>query len=76
MEFDPTQDEPFYHGMTSVGADNSPTEQTLELVYPLKFFFRLAESAIGNVGNYLRKNGINPYTAYRFGSSWITELNT
>ena len=75
MEFDATQDEPFYHGMTSVSADNSPVEQTLELVYPLRFFFRLAESVIGNVGTYLRKNGIDPYGAYRFGSSWIGELN-
>jgi hypothetical protein len=75
MEFDVTQDEPFYHGMTSFGADDSSGDHSLELVYPMKFFFRLAESVIGNVEIYLRRNGIDPYAAYRFGSSWIAELN-
>lgn len=76
MEFHENHDEPFYHGMTTVGSDNLPSEQTLELVYPLKFFFCLAERVIDNVESYLRKNRIDPYTAYRFGSSWVAELNT
>jgi hypothetical protein len=76
MEFHEDHDAPFYHGMTTSGPDNSPSEHTLELVYPLKFFFRLAESVIKNVESYLRKNSIDPYAAYRFGSSWIAELNT
>jgi hypothetical protein len=76
MEFDATQDEPFYHGMTSVGDEGSPAEQGLELVYPLRFFFCLADRVVSNVEIYLRKNSINPYSAYKFGSSWISELNT
>ena len=76
MEFHENHDEPFYHGMTTLDSDNSPSGQTLELVYPLKFFFQLAERVINNVESYLRKNRIDPYTAYRFGSSWVAELNT
>lgn len=76
MEFHENHDEPFYHGMTTSGPDNAPSVQTLELVYPLKFFFRLTESVLKNVETYLRKNRIDPYDAYPFGSSWIGELNT
>jgi hypothetical protein len=75
MEFHKDHDEPFYHGMTTVGDKHSPAKQTLELVYPLKFYFLLTESVIGNVDKYLRNNRIDPYGAYRFGSSWIGELN-
>ena len=41
MEFHETQNEPYYHGMTTAGSDDSISENTLELVYPLKFFFLL-----------------------------------
>lgn len=76
MEFNDNDDEPFYHGMTSVESDGSVGGQSLELVYPLNFYFRLTESVIANVERYLRKNRIDPYSCYRFGSSWIGELNT
>jgi hypothetical protein len=76
MEFHEDHEEPFYHGMTAVGAEGEPGERTLELVYPLKFYFRLTDAVISNVASYLRSNRINPYSAYRFGSSWIGDLNT
>lgn len=76
MEFHENHDTPFYHGMTTSGPDDSPSVETLELVYPINFFFSLAERVIKNVETYLRKNKINPYNAYPFGSSWIGELNT
>lgn len=75
MEFHENHDEPFYHGMTTIGDDGSEGEQTLELVYPLNFYFSLTENVLTNVERYLRKNGINPYSCYRFGSSWVGELN-
>lgn len=75
MEFSENDDEPFYHGMTTTNADDSVEEQSLELVYPLNFYFRLTESVIQNVEAYLRRNRIDPYACYRFGSSWVSELN-
>lgn len=75
MEFHEKHDEPFYHGMTTVETDGSSGEETLELVYPLNFYFSLTENVINNVERYLRKNAIDPYTCYRFGSSWVGELN-
>lgn len=75
MEFNEKHDEPFYHGMTTIGKDSSCAERTLELVYPLNFYFLLTDNVINNVERYLRKNGIDPYMCYRFGSSWVGELN-
>ena len=75
MEFNSTHDEPFYHELTTVDDDGSLGKETLELVYPLNFYFKLTDSVIKNVEIYLRKNAIDPYSCYRFGSSWIGGLN-
>jgi hypothetical protein len=75
MEFHKEHGEPFYHGSTTVGTNAYSREETLELVYPLNFYFGLTENVINNVERYLRKNAIDPYRCYRFGSSWIGELN-
>jgi len=75
MEFHETHEEPFYHGMTTIETDESPGKKTLELVYPLNFYFALTESVLKNVERYLRRNAIDPYSCYRFGSSWVGELN-
>lgn len=74
IEFSDDREEPFYHGMTTVGDDGSQ-KQTLELVYPLNFYFLLTETVIKNVDKYLREDRIDPYGSYQFGSSWIGELN-
>jgi hypothetical protein len=76
MEFTDDGTEPYYHGMTTLSDDNSPGERTLELVYPEGFFFRLARSVIANVDVYLRRHKLDPYLSYRFGSSWISDLNS
>ena len=76
MEFDVTEEEPFYHGMIADDRSSSMRSQTLELVYPINFYFRLTENVISNVERYLRTNSIDPYGAYSFGSSWLGELNT
>jgi hypothetical protein len=75
MEFHEKHQEPFYHGLSTVQTDGSPGEETLELVYPLNFYFALTENVLKNVERYLRKNAIDPYSCYRFGSSWVGELN-
>lgn len=75
MDFHENHDEPFYHGMTTIKTDGSLNEETLELVYPLNFYFGLTENVIKNVECYLRKNSIDPYSCYHFGSSWVGELN-
>ena len=75
MEFHENHNEPFYHGMTTIEIDGSSMSKTLELVYPLNFYFLLTENVINNVERYLRKSAIDPYCCYRFGSSWVGELN-
>jgi len=75
MEFHNEHEEPFYHGMTTVGADDEEAGETLELVYPLNFYFRIVDAVLENLDPYLRRNRIDPYACYRFGSSWVMELN-
>lgn len=75
MEFRDDHERPFYHGMTTLAGDDLTGDRTLELVYPLGFFFYLASHALENVARYLRKHQIDPYGCYSFGSSWIGELN-
>lgn len=70
MEFSDSDTEPFYHGMTT---DND--QQTLELVYPLNFYFRIVRNVLKNLHSYLATNQIDPYECYKFGSSWVGELN-
>jgi len=70
MEFSDSDTEPFYHGMTT---DND--QQTLELVYPLNFYFRIVRNVLKNLHPYLATNRIDPYECYKFGSSWVGELN-
>lgn len=75
MEFNDTDKAPFYHGRTSFDNGDTTGQRSLELVYPLNFYFILTENVICNVEKYLLKNRINPYSSYEFGSSWIGELN-
>jgi len=70
MEFSESDTEPFYHGMTT-----DDVKQTLELVYPLNFYFRVVRNILKNLHPYLATNRIDPYDCYSFGSSWIGELN-
>lgn len=41
-----------------------------DLGYPAPFFALLAERALLNLKAHCEKNGIDPYTAYEFGSRW------
>jgi len=75
MEFSDDGTRPYYHGTTHVDSENNVERRTLELVYPLDFYFWLVESALANLAPYLKQNSLDPYDCFRFGSSWISELN-
>jgi hypothetical protein len=75
IEFSDDDTEPYYHGSTHLGSENVVEGRTLELVYPLNFYFRLFENVMSNLKPYLMRNRIDPYDCYRFGSSWIGDLN-
>jgi len=63
--------QPFYHSMTH----SDTNQETWELVYPVKFYDNLCETAINNLNEYYRKNKIDPYSCHIFGTYWIEELN-
>lgn len=73
MEFGNERSEPYYNTM---GTAENPDVRTLELVYPLGFYIRLAENVLENIRGHLLVHGIDPFSLYTFGSSWIRELNS
>lgn len=75
MEFSNDNSSPYYHGRTLFDGSDEIGQRSLELVYPMDFYFKLAETIIKNVEQYLIRNEINPYGSYQFGSSWHGELN-
>jgi hypothetical protein len=75
FEFSDEDELPFYHGRTMFEGDSLEGARSLELVYPLNFYYKLTENIIRNVKAYLMENRINPYDSYEFGSSWVGELN-
>jgi hypothetical protein len=46
-----------------------------ELMYPLGFYNRIAGKCLQNIGEYLRRNQIDPIVFFTSGSYWIDELN-
>jgi hypothetical protein len=62
---------PYYHTMT----DAESKSDTWELVYPLKFYETLCETAIKTLKGYYLQDRIEPYSCYNFGTYWIDELN-
>lgn len=63
--------QPFYHSMTH----SDTNQETWELVYPVKFYDILCETAINSLNEYYRKDKIDPYSCHIFGTYWIEELN-
>ncbi len=68
-------DEPFYHDMSTFSHAGEPPLETIELVYPVKFFEHLCNTVLDELKQYLGENHLNPFNSYRFGSYWIEELN-
>ena len=70
MEFSGDRDAPYYHGMTTIDDRSNPKDFRLELVYPTGFFQSMARRILANLDTHFRKNSIDPYESYVFGSSW------
>ena len=69
-EMDHTDNVPYYHVLSHMSHEGKIEKDTWELVYPLGFFFRLAESSIVHIRTYLTNNHLNPYLAYDLGTKW------
>ena len=67
--------EPFYHDMSTIADNGEPDLETIELVYPVKFFEQLCITVLGGLKVHLKENQLNPYDSYKFGSYWIEGLN-
>jgi len=67
--------EPFYHDMSNISNSDEAPIETIELVYPVKFFEHLCTTVLTRLKEYFIKNNLNPYDYYRFGSYWIEKLN-
>lgn len=65
-------EDPFY--ISELNVDNEKDE-AWKLVYPVKFFEKLAKNGLKNLKKYLIENNIDPYIPFTFGSYWIDELN-
>jgi len=75
-DFDmPGEDEPYYHDMETLDSENEPPIETIELVYPVKFFEKLSVTVLSGLKEYFKENHLNPFDYYKFGSYWIEELN-
>jgi len=70
MEFK-ADSKPFYHSMEDVDTGT----HTWELVYPLGFYQKIISTALSNLRAYYKKERIDPYQHYSFGTYWVDELN-
>lgn len=62
---------PYYYALTHLNQfDKTQRKDTWELVYPVGFFTSLAITCLNNAGKYLRKNNLDPYSFYEFGTMW------
>ncbi len=75
MEFGNEDQDPFYHGMSTVGEDDALVRVTVELVYPWRFLHRLCETALVELKQYFLSNELNPFDSFVFGTYWIRDLN-
>jgi len=67
--------EPFYHDLSTFSHIDAPPLETIELVYPVKFFEKLCLTVLNRLQVYLKENQLNPYDSSKFGSYWIEGLN-
>lgn len=58
--------EPYYIELTKSNSING----SWELAYPVKFFEQICTSALENLKNYYYEKEINPYSSFKFGSSF------
>ncbi|MFC5303245.1 hypothetical protein [Azospira restricta] len=75
MTFGDKEEEPYYHGSSTVGEDPELILKTVELVYPWRFLSRLCTTGVAEMRGYLLANELNPYDSFTFGTYWLKELN-
>ena len=68
-----TDMEPYYHSMSYYSGGS--TIRSWELVYPISFMERLCQTILGEVEKHYRKEQVNPYDQFVFGSYWMDQLN-
>ena len=73
-EMDHKDKVPYYHSLSHMNREGKIEKDTWELVYPLGFFFSLAQSAIIHIRRYLTKNHLDPYSAYALGTKWMGKI--
>jgi len=73
VEFDEDESFPYYHSHTMIEGDIE--DKSIQLVYPVNFFVRITTNCINNLKTYLAENNLDPYSYYRFGTYWISDLN-
>lgn len=73
--FDPDADKPYYHELDTHSDEKSMWIESIELVYPVKFFENLCKNVLRGLKKHLQEKKKNPYKSYIFGSYWIEPLN-
>jgi len=68
-------DEPYYHDLKTVSDPNVPDLESMELVYPVRFFQQLCLTLLKGLRKHFQREGFDPYGSYRFGSYWMEDLN-
>lgn len=69
-EMNHEDDAPYYYGLSHMNRQGKIEKDTWELVYPLRFFFKLAKSSVNHIRSYLQENNLNPYSFYDFDTMW------
>jgi len=64
--FDFESELPFYHSMT----DLNTNKLTFQLVYPVKFFFKICDECIHNLECYFLKENKSPYDSFKLSDAW------
>jgi len=67
--------EPYYVSMDHLDDMGRMKGTSWELVYPINFLALLCENALEQLEKFYRKNQIDPYSLFTYGTYWIEELN-
>jgi len=67
--------DPHYHLLSKLNEYNELVPSSVELVYPTAFLHQLCKNSLDSFEDYMKRNGLNPYDYYIFGTYWIKELN-
>jgi len=66
---------PYYQSVSTIHNEIDPIDESMELVYPVRFFENLILNIIRESKDYFIRNNLNPFHYYNFGSYWIEAMN-